>query len=104
MGGIILLQHTITITTRPFFTLFLYIILLIPAITYFREIFINRSQGDLLYDFTFWLVVGISFGCVLSLTYYLGIGFSNMFKWSTRSNDFYMIFSVVFIMGNIIFM
>ena len=101
--GFLLAKNGITVRLPVGFDLFSYIILLIPCFAYFREIFTFRRDGDLLRDFTFWLVTGTMFSCASTIVNIVGLGFLNLLKLDNSHNSFYLLFSFAFIIGNILF-
>jgi hypothetical protein len=78
-------------------------ILLIPAFTYLREIFIFRLKENLLCDFTFWFVTGTIFYCAATIVYLLGLDYLLILKVKDTNSDFYLFTGIVFLIVNIIY-
>ena len=78
-------------------------ILLIPAFTYLREIFIFRLKENMLSDFTFWFVTGTIFYCAATIVYLLGLDYLLILKIKDTNFDFYLFTGIVFLIVNIIY-
>jgi hypothetical protein len=101
--GMLYFRHGLDSNIPAGFDLFPYLFLLIPSLMYFREIFIYQRDGDLLRDFTFWLVTGIMFHCVSILVNRVALGYLMYMNIGQPGNEFYLLFSFAFIIENIIF-
>ncbi len=78
-------------------------ILLIPAFTYLREIFIFRMKENMLLDFTFWFVTGTIFYCAATIVYLIGLDYLLILKIKDTNFDFYLFTGMVFLIVNIIY-
>jgi hypothetical protein len=78
-------------------------ILLIPAFTYLREIFIFQLKESLLRDFTFWFVTGTIFYCAATIVYLLGLDYLLILKVKDSNFDFYLFTGMVFVIVNLIY-
>ena len=80
-----------------------YAVFLIPAFTYFREIFTFQREGDLLKDFTFWFVTASLFIFASTIISRLGLLYLFTLKLDDYGNDFYLLSGFVFIIVNILY-
>jgi len=81
------------------FDVFTFVLLLIPAFTYFREIFTYNKTKDLLNDFTFWFVTGTLFYCAAWLIVDFGLGYFYFMKIPDMASQSsllrYLVFTIV---------
>jgi hypothetical protein len=85
------------------FQVYAYLVFLIPAFTYFREIFIYHQEQDLVKSFTFWLITGTAFYSAASVVYILGLNYLLMTNAERHFNDFYLFSGIVFLISNCLF-
>jgi hypothetical protein len=80
-----------------------YAVFLIPAFTYFKEIFTFQQEGDLLKDFTFWFVTASLFIFASTIISRLGIFYLYTLKLGDYGNNFFLLSGLVFIIVNILY-
>jgi hypothetical protein len=80
-----------------------YAVLLIPAFTYFKEIFSFQQEGDLLKDFTFWFVTASLFIFASTIISRLGLYYLFTLKSGDYGNNFFLLSGFVFIIVNILY-
>jgi hypothetical protein len=80
-----------------------YAVFLIPAFTYFKEIFTFQQEGDLLKDFTFWFVTASLFIFASTIISRLGLFYLFTLKLGDYGNNFFLLSGLVFIIVNILY-
>jgi len=80
-----------------------YAVFLIPAFTYFKEIFTFQQEGDLLKDFTFWFVTASLFIFASTIISRLGLYYMFTLKSGDYGNNFFLLSGFVFIIVNILY-
>jgi len=80
-----------------------YAVFLIPAFTYFREIFRFQREGDLLKDFTFWFVTASLFIFASTIISRLGLFYLFTLESGNYINNFFLLSGLVFIIVNVLY-